>query len=229
MKKFFLFALFSFFCISAFAEFEQGGEYYTNVNIWYKNRAEILTTYHVGGIIPAGTKVKLLRFGRAKVLFEDVETDIQYRLVEPRKFSARIAYQDWLAKYFSNDNPLDYDGYTELEREAIKKGEIKYGMTKRAVLTAYGYPPTHRTISTSANRWFYWSSKLMSFAVDFDDDKVVKIKGKTENEAKKSKRSVAVEQSPPNLTDELRKLGELYNMGLLTEEEFTDAKRKLIY
>ena len=61
-------------------------------------------------------------------------------------------------------------GMSEKEIEAIRKGIILNGMSKKAVLISYGYPPEHRTRSHESNVWIYWKNKLTSFEVCFDKE-----------------------------------------------------------
>ena len=45
------------------------------------------------------------------------------------------------------------------EQDHIEKGTVGGGMTKEAVLMAYGYPPSHRTPSLSMDTWTYWTGR----------------------------------------------------------------------
>lgn len=49
-------------------------------------------------------------------------------------------------------------------------------MSKQAVQVAIGYPPITRTPSLDANKWIYWNSRVRTFAVHFEGDRVVQIK-----------------------------------------------------
>ncbi|MBU1183380.1 MAG: hypothetical protein KKF00_14705, partial [Proteobacteria bacterium] len=69
----------------------------------------------------------------------------------------------------------DYYQATEADRENIKKGIITLGMSKKAVLMAYGYPPTHKTPLLTSDIWHYWYARLHKVNVYFKDDKVFKI------------------------------------------------------
>jgi hypothetical protein len=69
----------------------------------------------------------------------------------------------------------DYYETTEADRENIKKGIITLGMSKKAVLMSYGYPPTHKTPLLTSDIWYYWYARLHKVNVFFKDDKVFKI------------------------------------------------------
>ena len=60
----------------------------------------------------------------------------------------------------------------EKEQKAIKSGIIEVGMSREAVLMAYGYPPTIRTPSLDTDRWTYWRNRWITQVADFKDDKV---------------------------------------------------------
>jgi hypothetical protein len=59
-------------------------------------------------------------------------------------------------------------GMSQQEITAIKEGIIVDGMSKNAVLVAYGYPPEHRTGSLYSDRWIYWRNKFVTFSICFD-------------------------------------------------------------
>jgi len=53
-----------------------------------------------------------------------------------------------------------YSKFNGEEKENIKKGTIAEGMSKEAVLMAYGYPPSHRTAALASDEWAYWIADL---------------------------------------------------------------------
>ena len=60
------------------------------------------------------------------------------------------------------------------------------------------------------------------------NDQVVDFKAKVEKIMRDSKQAAPISNSPTALTDEIRKLAELKEQGLLSQEEFDAAKRKLL-
>jgi DNA-directed RNA polymerase subunit RPC12/RpoP len=60
------------------------------------------------------------------------------------------------------------------------------------------------------------------------NDEVSTFKAKVENILRDSKQVTPALNSPPALTDEIRKLAELKQQGILSQEEFDAAKRKLL-
>ena len=69
----------------------------------------------------------------------------------------------------------DYYQATDDDRENIKNGTITPGMSKKAVLMAYGYPPTHKTPLLTSDIWYYWYSRPSKVIVYFKDDNVFQI------------------------------------------------------
>ena len=60
------------------------------------------------------------------------------------------------------------------------------------------------------------------------NDEVSMFKAKVEKILRDSKQATPASNSPPALTDEIRKLAELKQQGILSQEEFDAAKRKLL-
>jgi len=72
--------------------------------------------------------------------------------------------------------PIKIDDFSETDREGIKDGKVRVGMTKDGVRIALGYPATHKTSSLNENTWIYWTNRFKSFKVEFDEKgKVTKI------------------------------------------------------
>ncbi|MCP3898463.1 MAG: hypothetical protein GY707_01870 [Desulfobacteraceae bacterium] len=149
--------------------------YYTNTNIWFERPEQISSVnYHVGKIVPVGTEVKIVESGNNRITFSLFE-DFSITLLHSKKHST-ITLQELFDRYFSENNPLEqtdqFSQFTQEEQENIKKGEIKEGMSKEAVLLAWGYPPTHRTPSLENNIWVYWVNRMRRIRVYFKDGKI---------------------------------------------------------
>ena len=57
----------------------------------------------------------------------------------------------------------------------VRDGRVYTGMTKRGVVFALGYPPSHATPSTDANQWRYWRNRWRTFIVHFEDGRVARV------------------------------------------------------
>lgn len=163
-------------------KFNPNGEiYYTATNLWCEYPKPILSTnFHRGEVISAGTKVTIDRYKRTRILFTTENNGIQYTFVHSKKHST-IKMREFFNRYFSKNDVMAagdmFSKLTKMEQDNVKKGTVAVGMSKKAVLMAYGYPPTHVTLSLNSNVWTYWISRGKRMEVYFADDKVTNIEG----------------------------------------------------
>jgi len=161
-----------------YADNLSGKTYYTRANIWYENPNKILSTnYHRGAILPIGTKVKIHAIMDEKIQFTPDGSAQMFTIINNRKTST-ISTEELFNRYFSAEEIQVGGGeyqVTEAERENVKIGTIGLGMSKKAVLMAYGYPPTHKTPVLTSDIWYYWYARVSEVNVFFKDDKVFKI------------------------------------------------------
>lgn len=176
------------------AEDVKGKVFYTTANMWYERPDQIESTnYHKGTLLPVGTKVKIteVRDGTRPVTGGNLDPDmwklsIQFKDESGRPYEilyiSRHAKEgtsiwDFFRRYFSENNPLAEGGaFTSLtaeEQKRVKEGVIATGMSKKAVVMAYGYPPGNRTPSLEQDKWVYWISRFTTRAVYFNDNMVM--------------------------------------------------------
>jgi len=149
---------------------------YTRVNISYEARKAkkvYSTNYHVGEILPAGTKVHITKLTSKVVFFTVVDTKKEFRLYYLPKFTV-VSMDKYVNQMFSDTNEIPKKGFSKKELAAIKAGKIEIGMSKDAVLVSYGYPPAHKTPSLTDNSWRYWINRFRTRIVEFENDKVIK-------------------------------------------------------
>jgi len=154
----------------AYAAAPEGETYYTKANIWYENAKPIKVNYHRGTMILVGTEVKIDAFKRNEIKFT-TSSGVTLVFQNDPKYST-INLQKLFDRYFSKENILTargglYRKFSKKEKEHIKEGTIEEGMSKEAVLIAYGYPPSHRTTALTSDEWAYWDSRFSSFRVIF--------------------------------------------------------------
>ncbi len=150
-----------------------GADYYTQFVIRYEKGAHLTTNYRRGASIPVNTKVKLLEITEKTILVDVLPNHMQLLVKNVFKYTDDDTFQAF-AKLF-NKNPVDLSVFTPLERKHIESGSVAKGMSKKAVLTAIGYPPHVGTASTDADQWTYWSNRFNKFIVHFQDGKVSSI------------------------------------------------------
>ena len=147
-----------------------GKTYYTKFNIWYKSTGKIYSAgVHMGEILPAGTEVRVdnYDFGNKNVdykgyiCFKSIGASIKLTSVggfilahNPR--SPSIGWVELLDRYFSKQTITEeFNKFTEIEKQNIKDGKVVEGMSKEAVLMAWGYPLENLTYDLSLNAWEY--------------------------------------------------------------------------
>jgi hypothetical protein len=70
----------------------------------------------------------------------------------------------------TSEEPLDLQALSELDREGVKEGKAKPGMSKQGVRIALGYPARHETPSLEDREWTYWRNRWMRYKVVFDEN-----------------------------------------------------------
>lgn len=157
------------FSAVSFAAVMPGASYYTKANIWYASPLKIPSTnYHVGSILPVGTKVDMISISDALIVFKD-QKGIIYNIQYISKFSG-TSMMTYLNEYFSEKNILKSWGYKMMSKEDkanISMGSIAEGMSKKAVLMSYGVPPKHKTPSTDSSPWTYWTNRFRTKVITF--------------------------------------------------------------
>lgn len=150
-----------------------GGEYYTQFVIRYEKGTHMTTNYRRGAAIPVNTKVKLLKMTEKTIEVEVLPNRMQLTIKNAIKHTNDDTFQAF-AKLF-NKKPVDLSVFTPFERQHIHDGTVAEGMSKKAVLTAIGYPPQIETASIDSDQWTYWSSRFNKFIVYFENGKVIRI------------------------------------------------------
>ncbi len=163
------------------AEDSAGKSMFVQTNIWYEKPTKILATnYHVGTMIVPGTKVTIEEVRDDRILFKD-DAGTKYRIIIELKHN-NVPGPKLVERLFGADDPMaaggKFEKFTKEEQDNIKAGYVVKGMSKEAVLMAYGYPPTIRTANTDANIWTYWKNRFVTQIIRFDDkNKVMDIQG----------------------------------------------------
>lgn len=152
---------------------EVGQSYYTQYNLWVENEVHKTTNYSRGELIPVNTRVTVESMG-GKNLFLDMDG----RLIEVRNIpkhtqrDIKVIADELLGKSKAPVSSVKREFQGDLEA-----GILRLGMTKEQVIMARGYPPRHKTASTKANIWVYWSSRFVQRTLVFRDNKLVEGRG----------------------------------------------------
>lgn len=149
-----------------------GIKLYTQVNTWsIKSKVLTWANYHVDSIMPVNTEVVARKIAIDRVLFINEVTGRKMVLKNKPKRSG-LDGLGWTMLHFGPE-PVDLKVFTEDEREAIRMGNVRKGMSRDAVLVAFGYPPLQLTPDLKANTWVYWFNRRDKVWVRFNDDGIV--------------------------------------------------------
>lgn len=228
----------------------KGQVYYTRVNLW---NSKVISTWcsHKGYILPMGTKVTITKFSNSMIRF-DTEEGYSMRIKKSRHTAARMS--DLFDLYFSKDDPKseggDYHKLSKFEKENIDVSAVVPGMSKKAVVMSYGYPPDKTGAAPlSAPKWTYWGSSRFEARIYvyfrnnavYKVEKLVKRGGGPFGIGSGSRIEVVASTdydlpdlngttgaNPKGLAAELQEISKLHKTGQLTDEEFRRAKEKIL-
>jgi len=153
----------------------EGQTLFTQVNI-YSLKGKVVTwvNYHVDALIPVNSKVLIERISSSGVVFTVEKTGQRLKLKNKSRHSG-LSGEEWANKHFSAKK-VNLSKFSKSERQAIKIAKVKKGMSKKAVLVAYGYPPAHKTPSLEASQWLYWITRWNKIIVTFDGNRVSNVR-----------------------------------------------------
>jgi len=163
------------------------GFMYTSYNIWKHGSTIFCINFKVGqDIIPAGTKVYDVKVKRVKtktggtsyisylIQFKLVGTGEKISVSFINRWHPRESIYSYRNYMFTQKNFKELtEGLSHDEILAIKMGAVIEGMSKRAVLISYGYPPEHVNRDLSAKKWVYWENKKKRKYIFFDENEKV--------------------------------------------------------
>jgi len=151
-----------------------GKPVYTQVGMWIEKNRVYGTNYNRGLHIPVNTEVKVISANRKTIVFEYLDSKINYYVFTKH---TKINTDQTLQRLFSTKK-VNLSKFDKKTQSQIIAGSVEKGMTKDAVLLARGYPPLSSTLSIKADYWKYYKSKFFgTMGVQFTDGKVSSIKG----------------------------------------------------
>jgi hypothetical protein len=145
----------------------QGRSLMTCCNIHYEGEEVSDANYFVGATLPAGTPVQVQSMRSDSVTFT---ADGKKLSLYHRYGTAQESLQQYVNKVLVSDDPKAHLAtFPRAAQQAIRDGRVEKGMTREQVIMSLGYPPTHRTASTTSNEWTYWYNRWVTYKVQFDD------------------------------------------------------------
>ena len=158
---------------SAAAKKGDGKISYLAYNVWLTRRADNqkCINYKDGPILPAGTEIRAAITIDDTVIFMAKEMKDEVTVKFTEEWHPGKSPVDYLNMMIT-EKPLTEltAGMSEIELQGIRDGLIYEGMSKDAVVIAYGYPPEHYTPSLDEDRWMYWKNKFKRHRICFDEN-----------------------------------------------------------
>lgn len=148
---------------------------YTAGNLWYEQPMRMsCINYQVGAIIPAGSEVRNLAVEagrRPGIVFTVVATGITHRIEFTAKYHPGKTIEDLKARLFTPKTLAELtEQFTDQERECVRLGSVATGISREAVLVAWGTPPEHRTPLLTGPIWTFWTNRFVQKTVTFDQN-----------------------------------------------------------
>jgi len=148
---------------------------YTAHNIWYEKADRVFAiNYKKGIIIPAGsrvTDVRAVRGGTPTLHFVVPDAGVQVTMHLQPKFAPGVTIEAFRDRTLI-PKPWEelIDGLDAREIESVRGAIVQTGISRRATLVAYGYPPEHVTPTLEKSVWTYWVNRFVKKELMFGPD-----------------------------------------------------------
>jgi hypothetical protein len=117
-------------------------------------------------VIPAGTPVKVVGYGRHRV---NIEIGGKKQAIG-NDYSRDLQPEVFARRYVVSESPSDkLAQYPKPIQDAITSMRLAKGMSREQVQMAVGYPVSSENPNLDAKIWRYWLSSFAEFRVRFDD------------------------------------------------------------
>lgn len=150
----------------------KGETYYTQFTLCYEELRHLTTNYRKGVLVPVNTEVTFVKSTSGEIHVKLLD-GLVLRIENVREFSGEDIVG--IFKRTFGKEKVNLDKFSATDRENILLGNIEVGMSKDAVIKAYGYPPRHQTPSLDGNQWRYWRNRFATSIVQFKDGKLAEI------------------------------------------------------
>ncbi|MDD5599619.1 MAG: hypothetical protein PHV82_16865 [Victivallaceae bacterium] len=177
-RLFSLVAVATFFCLFTSCKSHkfgfpppEGKKLYISQNFWYEKPQKFYAlNYKRGHMLPAGTEVTSIQYSKDEIRFFVPSLSHNFRMTYRDKYQGGMPPINFVERLFTTKNLEELTkGFTQKEKEFVRDGILRAGISKSAVLVGYGYPPAHQTPTLDGNRWIYWTSRLSRQELMFDD------------------------------------------------------------
>lgn len=151
-----------------------GKEYYIRHTFMYEKGTHNATNYWRGMLVPINTRAYLISRGEKSMLLR-LSSGETVKIENTPNFTRRD--MSTIAKRMLSRAPVSMEQFDRSTVAAIKNGVMKFGMSKEQVIMARGYPPGHETPSLDLDIWKYWSSRLVTQSIVFENGMLVRGRG----------------------------------------------------
>jgi hypothetical protein len=148
---------------------------YTAHNIWYEHADRVFAiNYKKGAIIPVGARVadvRAVRGGTPALHFAVPDAGVRVTMHLQPKFAPGVTIEAFRDRTLTS-RPWEQiiDGLDPKEVDCVRNAIVQVGISKRAVLAAWGYPPEHATPSLDRSVWTYWVNRFVKKDLMFGPD-----------------------------------------------------------
>lgn len=149
---------------------------HTAYNLWYENPMKMDTiNMQKGAIIPFGTTVEITKATEKEICFTTVDDGRKFRIEYEYKYRLQTP-EEFIKTLFTTKTEEALRGNMDaLTYEKVRRGIVEKGMTRQAVLLAYGPPCAIRTPDMALSSWLYPLDFLEYKRLIFKDDKIIEI------------------------------------------------------
>jgi hypothetical protein len=157
----------------SFADFKKGDKVQTIANLHPDMQRRVLFTlnYQQDGLIPICSDVTVIKSGKKKLTFEyqGQEFEIAY---EGFTEKAGVPFQKAVQTLYLDKScdKAKLQSLSKIDKEGVRTGQPKVGMTRDGVLLAMGRPPIHANPDLGLSSWHYWRNRYGKRVVNFGED-----------------------------------------------------------
>ena len=140
---------------------------YTCCNLHYSGDWVSDLNYGSDTLIPAGSPIRILEYGRWRLSTELDGKKVRIGLDYGRSKETLAQF----ARKLTVDKDLRFrlNTFPPVVLDAIRAGKVMPGMSKEQVVMALGFPARHETPTVDAANWKFWYTSRITYTVHFDD------------------------------------------------------------
>jgi hypothetical protein len=119
-------------------------------------------------MIPAGTPVEVVRYGRHMA---EIKVDGKPMRLGQDYGREQETLDQYVKKFIVSEDPRPrIASYPQAVQEAIRQGKVMIGMTREQCIVAVGYPAVNENVTLDAPAWRVWRSSGGEYRLYFGPD-----------------------------------------------------------